>query len=192
MVSIVIMLKLAGKQRLSSLLPPEKRYALIHFLFDRMLRMLTGCTIYIATPDSLEGEYTIIRDRWKDINRVLSRARDIVEDDMIILPCDLPFVERDHIDALIANCVTIVPSQDGGTNALYVPKNVSFTTQFGKNSFQHHVDLFTSHNIAYRIVRCEKFRDIDEESDITWALSHEPDSEFSHFMSSLLHTDSDT
>jgi 2-phospho-L-lactate guanylyltransferase len=186
MVTIVVTLNLSGKKRLSSLLTTQQRHTLILFLFERMLRILTGYTIYIATPDELESEHTIITDRWKDINTVLSRAQDIIHDDLIILPCDLPFVERSHIGALIAEGVTIVPSQDGGTNALYIPQHISFETQFGKNSFHRHIALFESRHIPYRIVRNVKFRDIDSEDDISWALAHERDSEFSHFWHSLL------
>jgi 2-phospho-L-lactate guanylyltransferase (CobY/MobA/RfbA family) len=186
MVTIVITLNLSGKKRLSSLLTAQQRYALILFLFERMLRILTGCTIYIATPDDLECEHAIIPDRWRDINTVLSCAQKIIHDDLIILPCDLPFVERNHIHGLMAECVTIVPSQDEGTNALYIPRDISFKTQFGKNSFQKHITLFESQHIPYQVMRNDKFRDIDSEDDISWALAHEQDSEFSHFWHSLL------
>lgn len=186
MVSIVLMLKLTGKQRLSPLLTGGQRHALILFLFERMLSVLKGCTIYIATPDILETHHAIISDQWEDINRVLSKARKIIAGDMIILPCDLAFVDREEIEALIDGCVTIVPSQDGGTNALYIPENISFETQFGKNSFKNHIKVLDSQKIPYRIYRSDKFRDIDSEADISWSLTHEQDSEFSQFFKALL------
>lgn len=186
MVSIVLMLKLNGKQRLSSLLTAGQRQAMILFLFERMLSVLEGYTIYIATPDILETRHDIISDQWGDINKVLSKARQIIAGDMIILPCDLPFVEREEIETLTDTCVTIVPSQDGGTNALYLPENVSFETQFGKSSFNNHIKIFESLKIPYRVYRSDKFRDIDSEADISWSLTHEQDSEFSQFFKTLI------
>ena len=77
----------------------EQRQKLILFLFERMMAVLEGMRIYVATPDGIpDNRYTIIRDEWGDINRVVARARSRITDDLLILPCDLPFVEREDMD----------------------------------------------------------------------------------------------
>jgi 2-phospho-L-lactate guanylyltransferase (CobY/MobA/RfbA family) len=150
-----------------------------------MLTILDGLTIYVATTGDLpKNNYTIIADEWKDINKVITRSRKMIKDDLLILPCDLPFVSREDIDTLLQGKTTIVPSQDGGTNALFLPAAVEIETQFGKNSFEKHLDALNSRNVAYEVYTSDNFRDIDTEEDIVWALE-QGDSLFSRFLAEL-------
>lgn len=181
--SVLLLVKLNGKQRLKNVYTEGQRRKLVLFLFERMLRVLHGLQIYVATPNDMYGsDYTVIKDEWGDINKVITKARSMVEDDVLILPCDLPFVEREDIDLLFKGGIKIVPSQNGGTNALFLPVNVDIETQFGENSFEKHLDLLEKRNLEYEIYESDKFRDIDAEEDILWALEHEKDSEFSRFV----------
>lgn len=184
MVSILLLVKLDGKQRLINIYTEEQRKKLILFLFERMLKVLEGLAIYVATPGDLPpGKYTVIRDEWGDINKAIAKARAAVRDDFLILPCDLPFVERKDIDSLLGGTrIKIVPSQDGGTNALFLPDNTEIQTQFGENSFEKHVSLLECNDMEYEILKSDQFRDIDTEEDIFWALEHREDSEFSRFV----------
>lgn len=186
MVSIFLLLKYHGKKRLH-IYTEEKRQKLILFLFERILNVLKGMNVYVLTPDDIPDKgCTVIRDEWRDINKVITKARSQITDDVLILPCDLPFVERDDINALRGRKVIIVPSQNGGTNALYLPDGVEFETQFGKNSFQNHIDLLHKRNLEYEILESDDFRDIDTEEDISWALEHRRDSKFSQFITERL------
>lgn len=182
MVSVLLLVKLHGKQRLSHVYTGEQRQKLMLFFLERMLRVLQGLQVYVATPDDISGDYNVIKDEWWDINKVITKARKTVKDDFLIIPCDLPFVEREDIDILIGKQVMVVPSQDGGTNALFLPVNVEIETQFGINSFEKHVQMLEKKNLEYGVYRSDKFRDIDTEEDIEWALEHEKDSEFSRFV----------
>lgn len=185
MVSILVLVKLNGKQRLVKVYTKEQRRSLILFMFERMLEVLEGLSIYVATPDDLSRDSCeIIRDEWGDINKAIANARAAVKDDFLILPCDLPFVEREDIDMLLCEGtkVRIVPSQDGGTNALLLPATAEIETQFGENSFERHLSLLKCNNLEYEILKSDQFRDVDTEEDILWALEHKKDSEFSRFV----------
>jgi 2-phospho-L-lactate guanylyltransferase len=181
MVSILLLVKLYGKKRLPY--TEEKRKKLVLFFFERMLKVLEGFDIYVATPDDVPGgDYVIVKDEWGDINKAITKAREMIQDDLLILPCDLPFVERENIDRVLNGVVKIVPSQDGGTNALFLPRSMGFETHFGINSFQKHIGALESGNLEYEIYESDQFRDIDTEEDVLWALEHWKDSEFSEFV----------
>ena len=183
MASVLLLVKLTGKKRLSHLYTKELRQKLILFLFERMLKVLTGLKVYVATPDNFRGNgYEVIRDEWEDINKVITKARGMIRDDVLVLPCDLPFVEREDVENLLSGRITVVPSQNGGTNALFLPKDMDFETQFGENSFEKHVALLEKKSMMYRICESDQFRDIDTEEDIGWALEHRRNSEFSRFV----------
>ena len=151
-----------------------------------MLTVLKGLNIYVATSGDLpQNGYTIITDEWKDINTVITKARKIIQDDVLILPCDLPFVKREDIDMLLCGETKIVPSQNGGTNAFFLPVAVDIETQFGENSFEKHVAALKCKNVEYEVYTSDNFRDIDTEEDIVWALEHRRDSAFSLFLMGL-------
>lgn len=184
--TVLLLVRLNGKNRLSHIYTEEQRRRLVLFLFERMLKVLRGFDVYVGTPDDLAGEgFKIIKDEWKDINRVVARARKAVKDDILVLPCDLPFVEREDIEELFDCGITIVPSQNGGTNALFLPADVDVVTQFGENSFKKHVKGFECQGLDYRVVGSERFRDIDTEEDIAWVLEHGGECEFSRVIKEL-------
>jgi 2-phospho-L-lactate guanylyltransferase (CobY/MobA/RfbA family) len=151
-----------------------------------MLKVLEGFDVYAGSPDDLVGKgFRVIRDEWKDINKVITRARSVVKDDILILPCDLPFVKREDVRELFNCGIKIVPSQNGGTNALFLPVDVDIVTRFGKNSFKKHLKTFECQGLDYKVIRSDRFRDIDTEEDIMWALEHGGECEFSQFVREL-------
>ncbi len=185
MVSILLLVKLNGKQRLFNVFTEEQRRKLILFLFERMLKVLEGLSIYVTTPDDLPpGGYTIIRDEWGDINKAITKARTCIRDDFLIFPCDLPFLEREDVDFLLGGKmkVKIVSSQDGGTSALVLPVDTEIETQFGEDSFRKHLEVLEKESVEYEIYESDNFRDIDTKEDIIWALEHRRSSEFSEFI----------
>ncbi len=60
---------------------------------------------------------------------------------LLILPCDLPSVTKDDITAMLTHGsgVTIAPTHDGGTGALYLAPPQSIPPGFGDGSFARHV-----------------------------------------------------
>jgi 2-phospho-L-lactate guanylyltransferase len=183
--SVLLLVKLTGKNRLSRMFSKNERNALVWFMVGRLLRVLEGFSVYVATPDEVSGGFTVVKDEWEDINKVIGKARKVIQDDILVLPCDLPFVERKDIDILVNNETTIVPSQSGGTNALFLPENVDIVTQFGENSFEKHCTVFEEKGISYEVYKSDQYRDMDTEADIVWALAHKKDSEFSRFVKEL-------
>lgn len=187
MASILLLLKLDGKSRLSRLFSKNGRIALIRFMAGRLLQILEGLPlpVYVATPDEVPGDFEVIKDEWENINKVIDKARKVINDDILVLPCDLPFVEHEDIETVINGEIKIVPSQSGGTNALFLPENVDIATKFGENSFEKHCKLFENEGIPYTVYESEKFRDIDTEADIMWALKNKKNSEFSQFVKEI-------
>lgn len=179
MSSVLVLVKLDGKNRLSSIYTVEERRRLVLFLFERLLRVLKGLNVYVGTPDDISGDFVVIKDEWGDVNKVIKKAREVIKDDMLVLPCDLPFVEKEDVDRLMGDKIMIVPSQDGGTNALFLPLKVRVETQFGENSFRRHIEIFEEEDLPYEIVESDRFRDIDTKEDIEWVLKRRGDSDFS-------------
>ncbi len=177
--SVLVLVKLDGKKRLGNIYTREERRRLVLFLFERLIRVLNGLNVYVGTSDDISGDFVVIKDEWGDVNSVIKKAREVIKDDLLVLPCDLPFVEREDVDRLMGGKVMIVPSQDGGTNALFLPLNVRVKTQFGENSLRKHIRIFEKENLPYGIVESDHFRDIDTKEDIEWTLKCKGDSDFS-------------
>lgn len=180
MSSILVLVKLQGKKRLYTY-TEEERHSIVRFLLERMLTILEGMPVYVGTPDDIPG--TIVRDEWGDINRVITKARELIQDDLLILPCDLPIVEKADVEELCkTGVVRIVPSRDGGTNALFLPSGVDIKPQFGENSFENHKKVLESQGITYEVYESERFRDVDTTGDIEWVLEKYGDSAFAQFI----------
>lgn len=110
------------------------------------------------------------------LNRALDRARSVAmqhgADAILILPADLPCVQPQdlldlHAAARAGAQMVIVPSRDGGTNALLLhpPTNLQFA--FGRKSFQRHRRQAEAANVPYRIVHSTRLAfDLDQPQDL--------------------------
>ena len=99
---------------------------------------------------------------------------------MLRLPLDLPLIQPDDIDELLAiDCksrsMTIVPSRDGtGTNALLRTPPTLFPSHFGEGSFAKHLAEAAHARAEVLIRRNPRLEmDVDDESDLRALLEHD-------------------
>ncbi len=87
---------------------------------------------------------------------------------ILILPVDVPLVKPDDIKEILdlaegGKCVVITPSEENGTNALFLRPPDVIDLQFGGESFPNHVEEVRSRGAELKIYRSERLeRDIDE------------------------------
>ena len=144
-----------SKTRLSGVLSQQERADLSLAMFGRVVTaahealgsvwVIGGDEAVKLTAEGLGAVW--LEDPGNDLNDSLSFALEracIDGKSAIYLPADLPFVTAADI-AKIARAsnggetLTLSPAQqDGGTNAMLIPKCLSFPPLLGKNSFKRH------------------------------------------------------
>ncbi len=158
-----------GKSRLAPTLPNPERAHLSRQLFQHVMAQATATTmlagILVVSRDptvlhglptlqgdsqsalSLDSRIELVLETGHDLNQAVSQGRQVAvargADAILILPADLPHLQRDDIDTLYARGqetegVIIVPSNDNGTNALLLRPPHAINFAFGRNSFSHH------------------------------------------------------
>ena len=125
-----------------------------------------------------------LQDPGKDLNDSLAFALDRAckaEVSAIYLPADLPFITAIDIEKVVqasskGKTLTLSPAQqDGGTNAMLIPKCVSFPPLLGKDSFNRHNRQATSLGIPYAVCLTEGLGlDLDTPDDLAQCDSLRP------------------
>ncbi len=124
-----------------------------------------------------EAGAIVMAEKGDDLNTALDEARREVmkfdADALLILPSDLPLLTVDDLHMLYVSAatqpggLTIAPSRDGGTNALFMrpPDLIDFA--FGPNSFQRHCQLARADNHGCQIVKSTSLAfDVDWPEDL--------------------------
>jgi 2-phospho-L-lactate guanylyltransferase len=125
----------------------------------------------------------------QDLNIAVTRGAHIAmahkADGVLILPADLPFLRPEDVQMMVAGAepagsglhnngyyfqqrvVTICSDHNSeGTNALLVCPPAGFTFQYGRNSFQNHLDEAERLGMKRRIVHAPSIKfDLDTEKD---------------------------
>ncbi len=146
-----------SKSRLAPTLPNPARARLSRQLFHHVMGQATAAPvlagILVVSRDAtvLDGlplaKITLVPESGHDLNQAVSQGRQVAvqrgADAILILPADLPRLERDDITTLYergaaAAGLIIVPSNDNGTNALLLRPPHAINFAFGRNSFVHH------------------------------------------------------
>ena len=184
-----------AKQRLSSILTAEERFALAQAMLADTMRAVCGLQqaekIFVVTnyapamQAARENGWEILREE-QQVSESLSvdaASRQCEESGItavLRLPLDLPLVTSSDIDELlVAECVApgvvMVPSRDGtGTNAILRKPPTLFPSHFGNGSFAKHCAeaIRTGAQIVQRRnVRLEM--DVDDESDLRVLIQHD-------------------
>ncbi|MHC1598428.1 MAG: CofC family guanylyltransferase [Candidatus Methanofastidiosia archaeon] len=186
MTHVVVLLKLKNaKSRLSPFFSLEQRRNLVLFMFKHVINILDGHPVEVLTqsiPSPTKGY-----DDKGNINSGIMLLRERIDDDILILPCDLPFLNKEDIDRLIGDKkrVIIARSHNGGTSGIFIPKNVEFVPHFGKNSFVLHKMETKNRNLPLTILEGDSFRDIDTIEDIRWTIEHAGNSDLTKFFEIL-------
>ena len=150
-----------GKSRLSGMLTEDERTALNQKLLEHTLMTLSTLKeldqvlVVSRDPQALtiarnHGAKTVQEDGQPHLNTALARATVMAKvhatHGVLVLPADLPLLEREDVLALIYRAVkppvvVIAPDRHGkGTNALLICPAGQIEYDFGEDSFQRHCD----------------------------------------------------
>ncbi len=176
-----------GKRRLSTVLTPSERRALNGWFFRRTVAVarsvLPASRILLvsAAPDLLAygraaGLVTVAEQQPGDLNAALRlgalAARENGADATLSVSCDLPFLGRDDLQAMINAArpggVVLAPDRYGtGTNALLVAPVGGIGFHYGQNSFQAHRDAAVRAGLPLTVMRRRGLGfDIDVSADL--------------------------
>jgi len=159
-----------SKTRLSPFLSSSERRALLKFMLKDIVSNIRESVdeIFIVSRDNEVLEYAmsldcrIIEEKFiensNSLNNSLLYSMDIIRNDyarcdIIILPSDIPLIRKEHIIHVrrADSDVVISPSMGGGTNLLFIRKNVDFIPKFGEFSFDKHLNQVMSNDLSYEI-----------------------------------------
>lgn len=176
-----------GKRRLSTHLTPAERRALNGWFFRRTVAVARSVLpadrilLVSAAPDLLAygraaGLVTVAEQQPGDLNAALRRgalvARENGADATLSVSCDLPFLGRDDLIAMMQAAqpggVVLAPDRYGtGTNAMLVAPAGGIGFQYGQNSFQAHRDGAARAGLALTVLRRRGLAfDIDMPADL--------------------------
>jgi len=187
MAQVAVLLRMEdAKSRLSPFFSSEERNLLASFMFIHVLSAVEDLPVTVLTSRYAAADPCM--DRAGNINSSISRFLSTQDEDVIIIPSDLPFLDRDDIGALVGDGTTLslAPSQNGGTSGVYVPCNTAFVPRFGPGSHRAHLRDAHIRGIAPRIVDLEGFRDLDTVDDIAWIQAHRPHSAVSTVIDAII------
>lgn len=159
---VPVKLRAQAKQRLSDVLSPLQRRELAAAMcldvFDelRSTKALDGVVVVTSDPDvlveALSRGFQVVADPGDLNSAVASGVRVIDRGCALVLPCDLPLLNRSELEDLISlgssGAAVIVPDRGGGgTNALLYPISVPLAPSFGQGSFRRHLDIACSQGL---------------------------------------------
>ena len=173
-----------SKTRLASVLSERERADLSLAMFSKVVRaahealgtvwVVGGDSVVRQTADRLGVKW--LEDPGNDLNESLSFALSKacrVGKAAIYLPADLPFVAAADIEKIVQASVggetlALSPAQqDGGTNAMLIPKCLRFPPLLGKDSYARHKQQAASLGIPYTVCLSEGLAlDLDTPDDI--------------------------
>jgi 2-phospho-L-lactate guanylyltransferase len=182
-----------AKQRLAGVLTPDERFSLAQAMLADTIRAVRGVKradkIFVITSyepameiaanngwEVLREEHQISESASVDYASRLCSDRGVTT--LLRLPLDLPLVQPDDVDDLLATecaspAVVMVPSRDGtGTNAILRTPPVLFPSHFGPDSFAKHRSEAEQAGARIIVRRNERLEmDVDDDSDLR-ALMH--------------------
>lgn len=169
----------SAKSRLAPYLSDPERERLVLTLAARVVNAIreTGLVaeVGVATPDAQVAEIVkanLLPDGGSlngAVRSAVAWARSRGAHGLLILPCDLPSVTHEDITAVLSqgSGVTIAPTHDGGTGALYLAPPESIPPAFGDGSYARHALSARKRNVPVHEVDREGLRnDLDTGADL--------------------------
>jgi 2-phospho-L-lactate/phosphoenolpyruvate guanylyltransferase len=174
-----------AKGRLSAVLNASERRALVLAMLGDVLAALratavVGETIVVSRDSEVLAlaarlGTAALLERAEGLNLAYAQAAAFAGRSgaaaLLALPADLPLIASDEIAGLVAAAeeagVALVPSRDGGTNALYRPIDSSLPFLFGSGSLARHLGAARERGITARLFRAPGLEhDIDQPDDL--------------------------
>jgi 2-phospho-L-lactate guanylyltransferase len=183
-----------AKTRLAPVLSGRRRKELAEVLYQRTLRVALACrgiagVLVVSKDPSVlrmarrSGAIAVDEAAHDGLNRALARgaaeAAGRGAEAVIVLPADLPFLDRRHIESLLRNrrkppFFVVVPDSEGtGTNLLFFAPAGKIPFQFGALSFRRH--RLAGKRLGYAVaIHRERAiaRDLDFPRDLRSAAEH--------------------
>jgi 2-phospho-L-lactate/phosphoenolpyruvate guanylyltransferase len=172
-----------AKSRLAAL-GPDARARIVAFLLDRALA-LCGATPalrwWVLSDDrgvlrrAAEAGLGTLEDEAPGLNgavaAALRRLAAAGAASATILPGDVPLATSDDVDAILAAGrraqVVVVPSRDGGTNALHLRPPTALDPGFGPGSCTLHLRRATARGLSAELLRLPRLElDVDNPDDV--------------------------
>ena len=181
-----------SKTRLAGVLSQQERADLSLAMFRKVIAaarhalgsvwVVGGDEAVRLAAESLDAIW--LEDPGSDLNDSLAFALDRAckaEVSAIYLPADLPFVTSADIDKVVrasgvGKTLTLSPAQqDGGTNAMLIPRCVPFPPRLGNDSFRRHKRQASALGIPYTVCLTEGLGlDLDTPDDMAQCDSLRP------------------
>ena len=181
-----------SKTRLTDVLSERERAALSLAMFRKVVSaaqealgavwVVGGDDAVRATAESLGAVWR--EDPGRDLNDSLGFALDLAcENDLsaIYLPADLPFLIAADVEKVVqasnnGETLTLSPAQqDGGTNAMLVPRCLPFPPALGKDSFRRHERQAAQLGIQYTVCLSDGLAlDLDTPADLALCEKRQP------------------
>ncbi|MDP2937080.1 MAG: 2-phospho-L-lactate guanylyltransferase [Dehalococcoidia bacterium] len=175
-----------SKSRLGPALGLEERVALSLEMLERVVLAASeteGISTLVVSRDqralvlAQKKGVNTLHDRWQDLNASLEGAaiwcRGHGASSIMVLHADLPLIKPEDIAAMMqpgasSPCVVISPCRrQEGTNALFLRPPGIIPFNFGRGSFQAHLDLAAERGIAAHVHRSPTIAtDIDTIEDL--------------------------
>lgn len=142
----------AAKHRLAAVLPASDRRRLALAMLADVLRAAEGFPLRLAVTADPDAEavglalgFRLVGDPGGGLNAAVAAgtaaATAAGAASLLVLPADVPLATPDDLDALLRlpSAVVVVPSLDGGTNALLLRPPTAIEARFGPGSAAAHL-----------------------------------------------------
>lgn len=174
-----------AKGRLARVLHPAERRALVQTMLGDVLRALLATSgiarvgVISADADVLAQARALgaepLRDQAADLNAALAQAARYYAAEgaqgVLVLPADVPLATPAALEQLIVAApeqgAAIVPSRDGGTNALLVRPPLALPFRFGLGSLAQHERAAQEHGLPFVVADIAGVNlDVDHADDL--------------------------
>ena len=181
-----------SKTRLAGVLSQQERADLSLAMFSKVVAAAhdaLGAVWVVGGDDAVRKTTERIGAVWhedpaNDLNEALTFALDNAcknEMSTIYLPADLPFITAADINKIVqasegGETLVLSPArQDGGTNAMLIPKCLPFPPLLGSDSFKRHERQAESLGIPYAVCLSEGLAlDLDTPDDLALCAKRQP------------------
>jgi 2-phospho-L-lactate/phosphoenolpyruvate guanylyltransferase len=175
-----------AKQRLSSILSPEERFALARAMCEDVLQALSRWqnrpSVAVVTSDSfvrdLAGRFNfeVVADdnsgETSAINMATAFCRETGAESTLVVPADIPLIDSSELQKIVDSApsggAVLVPDAAGrGTNAAWRSPSDLFPLCFGNDSFLPHLAAAKATGLPCVVLELPGIaRDVDRPEDL--------------------------
>lgn len=175
-----------AKQRLSSILSPEERFALARAMCEDVLQTLARWqsrpSVAVVTSDSFARDlaarfnFEVVSDdnsgETSAIDRATAFSRERGAESTLVIPADIPLIDSSELQKILDSApsggAVLVPDAAGrGTNAAWRSPSDLFPLRFGNDSFLPHLAAAKATGLPCVVLELPGIaRDVDRPEDL--------------------------